>query len=98
MKGVTHLLSLLQKHIETFPFVRFRALMQTVNPLQEVGQLVCWLFFIPLFYIALLFFLRVCQCSYVPESKHRAQRVVSVSCQHVLLNFTDVDYKAELIS
>lgn len=33
--SLTHLFSLLQKDAETFPFVRFGALMQTVDPLNE---------------------------------------------------------------
>lgn len=68
MSGFTHLLSLLQKNVEAFPFVRVGALMQTVNSPEEDVELISWLVLVILVGITKLFFLRVCQSCDIPES------------------------------
>lgn len=70
LEAVTHLLLLRQKDVETVPFVRFSALMQTVDPLEEEKQTVCRLLCGRLLCITqvFVFIFRVCQCSQVPEN------------------------------
>lgn len=58
---------MLQKNVETFPFVRVDAVMQTVNSLEEDVELIFWLVLVILLRITKVFFLRVCQSCDIPE-------------------------------